>query len=212
MIAKFWLKNTCYSMPFIKVSRIYSLTKNPQFRKHHFSDDSKDIWNKWEYDTSNILSPINKDRKYKIKNNLSEYSNKQNIKLEKFEYKCKQMSINEISKCISILYKICPISRWNKLLSALQYRSSKLRFIFENPGNLNNVWAAIRTIDAFGYQYVDICLEKNHPILLPKKDEEINPKIYKMTSALGTQKWLSLNYSDNILTLIKTMKNNGKYI
>jgi hypothetical protein len=38
-------------------------------------------------------------------------------------------------------------------------RTNRVRFLFENPSNTNNVWAAVRTLDSFGVQNVDIVME-----------------------------------------------------
>ena len=45
-----------------------------------------------------------------------------------------------------------------QLSAVLEQRSDGVRVVFENPSNPNNVWAALRTCDAFGVHSVNLIL------------------------------------------------------
>jgi len=75
--------------------------------------------------------------------------------------------------------------RLGKMQNVLANRSKRFRFAFEDISNLNNIWASLRTLDSFGIQFADIIfnLEKSKSL----------ERGQTMSSALGTQKWLSLD-------------------
>ena len=49
--------------------------------------------------------------------------------------------------------------RLHKLTYVAKNRTNRVKFVFENPSNTNNVWAALRTFDSFGVHEVDIIMD-----------------------------------------------------
>jgi tRNA (guanosine-2'-O-)-methyltransferase len=76
--------------------------------------------------------------------------------------------------------------------------------VFENPSNANNVWAALRTFDAFGLQFVDIILNEQYYSSEWRKGT--------MGAALGSQKWMTLQQHSNTTDCITSLKQAGYVI
>ena len=69
------------------------------------------------------------------------------------------LSEEHIDKGIETLKKLCSADRLQKFDNVLNARTQNVRFVYENPANANNVWASLRTLDAFGVQYIDVITE-----------------------------------------------------
>jgi tRNA G18 (ribose-2'-O)-methylase SpoU len=93
---------------------------------------------------------------------------------------------DEVRLSISTLTPYIQADRMQRFRTVLSQRSARVRFVFENPANANNVWAALRTFDAVGLQYADIILD---PAAFIDKD---NLRRKSMGAALGCQKYMSV--------------------
>jgi len=103
---------------------------------------------------------------------------------------------SEIIQDINNLSKYFRKERIAKFYEVLNQRTRFHQFVFETPGNLNNVWACLRTLDSFGIQ--------NTNIILPRKKSET-----KFTAAVGSAKWLTIKYFEDAESCVKSMKENG---
>jgi len=89
----------------------------------------------------------------------------------------------EVQVAIQALSSSVTEQRMARFQEALKHRTNAVRFVFENPANVNNCWAALRTFDAMGLQYTDIVLGDEYPDA--KRRQE-------MSTSLGCQKYMSL--------------------
>ena len=92
-----------------------------------------------------------------------------------------------VDKCITVLSKHLSEKRKKKLNEVLQNRTRSVRFVFEQPHNPNNVWAALRTLDSFGIQFADIICANNSPRGADMKG-----------AALGSQKWMTVHQHESL--------------
>ena len=106
----------------------------------------------------------------------------------------------ETEKAISILMRFTSEQRAKFLRKVLRLRTSRVRCLFENPSNYNNVFASLRTLDSFAIHYTDI-------INNTSKRGEGNSRKQSMLSSLGAVKWLSVNHHNvstkDVLTKLK---------
>lgn len=65
--------------------------------------------------------------------------------------------------------------------AVLRQRTRSIRVVFEAPGNLNNVWACLRTMDSFGVQHAEL-------IDMEGQDAESS----RMYAAARAQPWVSV--------------------
>jgi tRNA (guanosine-2'-O-)-methyltransferase len=112
------------------------------------------------------------------------------------------LSDDEVQRAIVAVSQYCSVSRQEKMESILNRRTSNVRFVFENPSNAGNTWAALRSFDSFGIQCVDYIFDaRNYTADWSKTSSR------RMHTALGSQQWLSLNEytsTKNCLTRLKT--------
>ncbi len=107
----------------------------------------------------------------------------------------------ELDKSIEILKDYCKPERFSKLSSVIEQRSDNVRFVFENPSNANNVWASLRSLDAFGVQFINL--------IVAKEQYSQQWRRRQMNEAMGTQKYLSITQGFNTVEEIERLKSNG---
>lgn len=107
----------------------------------------------------------------------------------------------ELDKSIEILKEYCKPERFAKLSSVIEQRSDNVRFVFENPSNANNVWASLRSLDAFGVQYINL--------VIAKEQYSQQWRRRQMNEAMGTQKYLSITQAFNTVEEIERLKSHG---
>lgn len=113
----------------------------------------------------------------------------------------KKLSDEQILQCNTILKAFTLPDRVEKFQEILSQRTNRIRFVFENPSNPNNIWAALRTFDSFGLQFVDI--------ILHEKNDWESARKGRMTAALGSQKWLTLQQYNNTADCFHHLKTQG---
>ena len=91
--------------------------------------------------------------------------------------------------------------RLERFATVLAQRTKGVRFVFENPANVNNCWAALRTFDACGIQYTDIVLDDT-----AYYNKE---RVGSMVSALGSQKWMSIAKHKSTPECVDSLKARG---
>ena len=77
--------------------------------------------------------------------------------------------------------------------------------------NPSNAWACLRTLDSFGIQYVDVIADPKQYTEqnMPGKPNVFNPRYKKMSTAMGSQKWLDLKQHNSTTECILDLKRNG---
>ena len=186
-----------YSSKFSKRSILTSLrcytSKKKQLQHERKKDadstlskSESDSWQDWEYGTFRYgIHPPKID--------------KSPHQVEKFLWN--DLDDTHVNECIQLLKSFCNNQRVSKLESVLNNRTEHVRMVYENPANANNVWAALRTLDSFGVQNVDVVMEQIHY----KKGW----RRATMVSAMGAQKWLSLQQHYNTADMIKELREDG---
>ena len=111
------------------------------------------------------------------------------------------LSDTEVRAGLGVLRPFAQDERLARFDSVLEQRTKGVRFVFENPANVNNCWAALRTFDACGIQYTDIVLDD-----AAYYNKE---RVGSMVSALGSQKWLSLAKHRGTSDCITALKDKG---
>eukprot|EP01041_Mallomonas_annulata_P010069 gene10069-20983_t len=179
--------------PFVLTITDFRPISNRYFSKYTVGDvelnPMESSWERWEYGTfSKINKESTKDEGSQIKSDVLHDLN---------------IAINGelVLEGIIALKPFCTEHRLATLHKVLSHRTENTRFIFEDPSNMNNVWAALRTLDTFGCQFIDvICSDKPH---------NAAHKRQTMGSALGTQKWLSLQQHTDIDSILIKLKSYG---
>jgi tRNA (guanosine-2'-O-)-methyltransferase len=100
------------------------------------------------------------------------------------------------------------IQRRNKIQTVLRQRTQNTRFVFENPVNPSNVWACLRTLDAFGIQYVHIIMD---PVYYEKGKLTVTQK-HGMRTAMGSAKWLTITHHESTRDAIQQLRSHGYQI
>lgn len=121
-------------------------------------------------------------------------------KIENFD-EWPSLSNQQVLHGIEELSKFCSEERLSKMNKVLNTRSGTIRFVFENPSNANNVWAALRTFDSFGIQNVDIIIDESRYAAKWRKGT--------MVTALGTQKWLTLRQHSKCEDCLDQLRKEG---
>ena len=114
----------------------------------------------------------------------------------------KQLDREQVRTAIETLAAYASEERKSRLETVLSMRTRNVRFVYENPANANNTWAALRTLDAFGIQNVDVVLEDS-------KFSKKCPRRQTMVSAMGAQKWLSLEQHQDSAKCLKGLQKQG---
>lgn len=94
--------------------------------------------------------------------------------------------------------------RMERVNGVLSQRTRRSRFLFENPANPSNVFACLRTIDSFGFQYVDIIVDSSKydkPMALIQKRG--------IRSAMGSAHWITLTNYSSTEDSVKQLKSQG---
>ena len=107
----------------------------------------------------------------------------------------------DLDRGILTLEKFTTKERKHRLLQVLDGRSDHIHFVFENPSNANNVWAALRSFDSFGVQSSTVIIDES------AYDGKWRREV--MGSAMGSQKWLTLKESNNTRTALTELKAAG---
>jgi len=181
------------------------LLKFRLFSQFAFNDDEdfRNTWSTWDY-TNNMEMSETSIRRHSIS------------KIDQFWQS--SLDDNEVTVAIKALVPYCTPDRLQRVMNIVNQRTDNVRFIFENPVNVNNVWAALRTLDSFGVQFVDIILPQIDESTIIRINERKNTSTLlknkrirrgNMNAALGSQQWITLQeYSNSTECLIK-LRNNG---
>ncbi len=154
----------------------------------YLTTESANEWSKWEFGNFD-------DRKSKLRK-LEPI----NAPPKRFDYMWSKLTTEQVEVGIAALKIYTSEERITRMQSVLDKRTVNIRFVFENPSNMNNIWAALRTFDSFGLQYIDI-ISDGSSVLKYKSN--------KMTESLGTQKWLTLTQYTSTDECLSSLKSQG---
>lgn len=174
-------------------------------------------WDKWEYGTfpvvgiNSIVTSIEAcgdhavlKKKVARKITMNQYDDEEWKEFNQkslFDPLWGCLSDDQVSKAIEALEPLATDTRKDKMTTVIAQRTDHVRFIFENPSNANNVWAALRTLDSFGIQFVDLIFNNETYICEWRKST--------MAAALGSQKWMSLKQHSKTSDCLLHLKEKG---
>ena len=156
-------------------------------------------WKNWEYGT--FKHHFQPERGDSDRRSYSQHDEGTDDVLQNDDWLWKHLTRSEIASAIATLQEHASDERIARFDQVLSTRTQFVRLVYENPANANNVWAALRTLDAFGLQYVDVILD-------PEKYKKGCPRRRTMVSAMGAQKWLSLEQHHETHMCIETLRPN----
>ena len=122
----------------------------------------------------------------------------------------------EVAKGVDALAPYVSASRRRKFAGVAASRTRRLRVAFERPSNPSNVWACLRTIDAFGVQSVDVVRDTAETaaeraaargVAGMTSGHRRRPR--RMSAAMGAQKWVSLAEREDAAALVADLKARG---
>jgi tRNA (guanosine-2'-O-)-methyltransferase len=160
-----------------------------------FLSSSTNEWSNWEYGTFQVLENSRTEAE-RCKTSPDVKGRYRNV--DQF---WRQLTDSEIELGITTLKPFCNTDRFDKFLEVIHKRTTNVRIVFENPQNPNNLWAALRTFDSFGVQFVDVVVNEN------SYHKQFKQKT--MVQAMGTQKWLTLTQHDDIKVCLEKLKQDG---
>ena len=125
-----------------------------------------------------------------------------------------------VRQAVEILAPYVSDERRDTFQRVVQQRTRHLSVAFERPSNPSNVWACLRTIDAFGCQDVHIVedsLEEAAKRAAARgvhadPTQRMRGRKKRMTSAMGAQKWLSLEAHSDAQALVARLKSEGRIV
>lgn len=93
-----------------------------------------------------------------------------------------------VHRATQVLLPYVKPERVDRIAAVLQQRTCHTSFLFENPSNPSNVWACLRTIDAFGIQHVNVVIQSAQY----RGKAAISQK-RGMKTAMGSARWLTIH-------------------
>jgi len=100
----------------------------------------------------------------------------------------KRLDPTTIQAATQALAEYITEERYQRIQSVLDQRTQSVRFLFENPSNPSNVWACLRTLDAFGIQHADVVLQSQRY----EGKAAISQK-RGVRTAMGAAQWLTVH-------------------
>lgn len=176
-------------------------------------DEGRDVissWDKWEYGTFPINGTFGKKISMttsggktisKTVNTVRRNAEEEEGDEKEFDPLWTHLSDEQVQLAVETLEKFTTDDRRQRMRQILAQRTNHVRFVFENPSNANNVWAALRTLDSFGVQFVDIIFNNETHISEWRKST--------MRAALGSQKWMTLKQHDSTAQCLQRLKDDG---
>ena len=125
------------------------------------------------------------------------------------------MPDEDVSRAIEALEPLLTDARRERLEEVLQQRCGKVTFLFENPANPSNVWACLRSLDAFGVSQVGVVTDTKRYGAdgdgggADGGDREVQKgreRIGRMKSAAGSAQWLVLKEYASIAEAVESIR------
>lgn len=112
--------------------------------------------------------------------------------------------IRDVAAATECLSRFCTAARLERLRDIVNKRTKSVQFVFENVANPNNLWACLRSLDAFGVQYAHVILDTAHY----RKPH----RLAQAKSAMGSQKWLTVREHPSASACVAALKREGYYV
>jgi len=103
------------------------------------------------------------------------------------------------SHMVAMLQSRIGLGMVSQLEQVLQQRTRSVRFVFEAPGNLSNLWACLRTMDSFGVQYGEIIDHQD-------AGSEWNDFMFR---AAASQSWITVRRWSCATTCVEALHSEG---
>ena len=154
------------------------------------------LWSEFNFGVFNSQTPSSK-KQAQIAALVEEIS----VPADTMDPEWSYLTDDDVNTSVNVLKGYVHDKRIAKMEKILAKRTDNIRMVFENPSNPNNCWAALRTFDTFGCQYVDV---------ITNKESYHNKQRRKsMFEALGAQKWMSLKQHLTTTECLQGLKENG---
>lgn len=157
--------------------------------------DSLNVWKQWEYG-----NPVNESAT--LKSNITSTLSKVDQLWER------TLDDEGVKRGIEVLSDYCSKERLERIYAIANQRTDRVRFVFEDPTNVNNVWAALRSLDSFGIQFIDVILPDGKSAELRRKADSLSRR-GSMNAALGSQKWMTLHEYKTTAECIRALREKG---
>jgi len=109
--------------------------------------------------------------------------------------------VKDVAAATKCLSGFCTDARLQRLRNIVDKRTGSIQFVFENVANPNNLWACLRSLDAFGVQYAHVICDAAHY----RKPH----KLAQAKSAVGSQKWLTVTEHYSASECVAALKAEG---
>lgn len=70
--------------------------------------------------------------------------------------------VSDVAAATACLARFATPARLQRLREIVERRTAHVAFVFENPSNPNNMWACLRSLDAFGVQNAHLVVDPKH--------------------------------------------------
>uniref|UniRef100_A0A7S1XWK1 tRNA/rRNA methyltransferase SpoU type domain-containing protein n=1 Tax=Phaeomonas parva TaxID=124430 RepID=A0A7S1XWK1_9STRA len=136
-----------------------------------------------------------------------------------------QLDDETVQKALDCLAPLITENRRERLEEVLQQRCGRVQFLFENPANPSNVWACLRSMDAFGVAKVHVVVdEKAYGVMeageeaeeeaeegaaaltSEREAEKRRTRVRSMKSAAGSAQWLLLEEHGGIAEALERIR------
>jgi tRNA (guanosine-2'-O-)-methyltransferase len=197
-----------WSMLVISSARAFAVRHaHNALSKHRLLAADFSSWEKWEYGTFPKYPPQHEQHEQQQQQQQQQHAEEEGSAealgtgwSSGVERAISELTPVQVAKSLELLSAICNSERLQKLQQVVAQRVVGKRVVYEKPANPNNAWAALRTLDSFGIQHVDLIADG-------KKE---NPKRWRhMHASLGSQKWLTLAEHDDTKSCLQTLKEQG---
>jgi tRNA G18 (ribose-2'-O)-methylase SpoU len=113
-----------------------------------------------------------------------------------------RLDLTAVEQGIAVLLPYVRPDRVERIEQVLRQRTVHTRFLFENPANPSNVWACLRTIEAFGILHVDVVVDTS------KYTDSQSTLMQKrgMRTAMGSARWLYLTQYDSTESAVRALQ------
>ncbi|KAJ1449980.1 Alpha/beta knot methyltransferase [Pelagophyceae sp. CCMP2097] len=125
-------------------------------------------------------------------------------------------SSEDLDRAVSALAPFVSETRRALMDGVVSARTTRCVVAYERPSNPSNVWACLRTIDAFGIQQVHVVVDSDEAALKRAQERGVDaiPNRHKvrsrlMSQAMGAQKWLSIKEHSDAKQLCDELKAQG---
>ena len=161
---------------------------------------------KWDdrFDSSRAVVASNEEELQAIRDEEKEKDEKMAAQMNQQLEVWKTLDADLVARATAILRPYVREERLQRIEEVLSQRTQNVRFLFENPVNPSNVWACLRTLDAFGIQHIDVVLQSEQ-----YKGKAALSQKRGMRTAMGSAQWLSLRNHASTTQAVGWLRDRG---